>query len=77
VEYSFTRSTSNRRSEQNGLPPLLAQRILRKTASASSSDMRATDANVSVFAREERRKCWGIRQALDEYVMFSGRLVDQ
>ena len=51
---------SVRGAPSNGRPyrnPLLAQRILRKTVSASSSDMRATDANVSVFARLERRKC--------------------
>jgi hypothetical protein len=31
-----------------------------KTRSASSSDMRATDASVSVLAAADRRKCWAI-----------------
>ena len=33
------------------------QRIRRKASNASSSDMRATLANASVRAAEERRKC--------------------
>ena len=45
-------------SGQTAAPSVSGQRTLRKVASASSSDMRKTDASVSVLAFEERRKCW-------------------
>src|ERR1700722_8778102 len=45
---------------QYACPWLSAQRSRMKTRSASSSDMRATDASVSVLAAGDKRECWGI-----------------
>src|SRR3954454_16488369 len=51
-----------------------------KTRSASSSDMRATDAKVSVLAAAERRKCWAIcriRHQPCEYARRAGVVSQQ